>query len=111
MKKYIDTNYKFFPTMYTTVYRKELTEYMKGWNACLRSVLQQPAADVVEVKREAIKEFAEKLKQKFNVLEYEANTTRKTLAVDMVERQMDWVLHEVTTSEIDNLVKEMAGEE
>lgn len=61
-------------------------------------------------KSEAVREFAEKLKQKFNGLEYNANTTRKTLAVDVVERQMDWVLHEVTTSEIDNLVNRMYTE-
>lgn len=65
------------------------------------------AGQFTTAKPEVIKEFAEKLKQKFNVLEYEANTTRKTLATDVVKRQMDWVIHEVTTSEIDNLVNEM----
>lgn len=34
----IDKHYKYFPTPH----RKELNDYMKGWNACLRSVMQQP---------------------------------------------------------------------
>lgn len=34
----IDADSKTFPTFH----RKELNDYMKGWNACLRSVQQQP---------------------------------------------------------------------
>lgn len=34
----IDGDSKTFPTFH----RKELNDYMKGWNACLRSVQQQP---------------------------------------------------------------------
>lgn len=43
---YIDVERYSFPTLH----QKELNDYMKGWNACLKSVLQQPTADVVEVK-------------------------------------------------------------
>ena len=46
MARYIDVDRHSFPTLH----QKELNDYMKGWNACLKSVLQQPTADVVEVK-------------------------------------------------------------
>ena len=47
MARYIDADRDSFPTLH----QKELNDYMKGWNACLKSVLQQPTADVVEVVR------------------------------------------------------------
>lgn len=46
MPRYIDTEYKYFPTKYT--YNK--TQYAAGWNACLNSIAQQPTADAQEVK-------------------------------------------------------------
>ena len=47
MARYIDVDRSSFPTPH----RQELNDYMKGWNACLKSVLQQtPTADVAEVK-------------------------------------------------------------
>lgn len=64
-----------------------------------------------KLRGQAIKEFAEKLKKAFNNLEYAPNTHRKTLDLDVVKNQIDWVLHEVTTKEIDKLVKEMTGGE
>lgn len=45
---YIDTTISSFPTFH----QKETNDYMKGWNACLKSVLQQtPSVDVEEVCR------------------------------------------------------------
>lgn len=47
MARYIDIERDSFPTFH----QKELNDYMKGWNACLKSVLQQtPTSDVVGVK-------------------------------------------------------------
>ncbi len=60
---------------------------------------------------EAIKEFAERLKKSFNDLEYQANTTRKTIRIEELREQMDWVLHSVAIEDIDDLVKEMVGEQ
>lgn len=59
-----------------------------------------------KIREQAVREFAEKLKESFNKLEYVANTHRKTLDLDVVKNQIDWVLHEVTTKEIDKLAKE-----
>ena len=61
------------------------------------------------IKAEAIKEFAKRLKERFLNLEYQANTTRKTLPIAFVKDQTDWMLHEVSIETIDNLVKEMVG--
>lgn len=46
MARYIDVDKHSFPTLH----QKELNDYMKGWNTCLKSVLQQPTADYAEVK-------------------------------------------------------------
>ena len=59
---------------------------------------------------EAIKEFAEGLKNRIDNLEYTANITRKTVPVETLFTQVNWVLHEVVPETIDNLAKEMTGE-
>lgn len=41
----IDADAATFPTPH----RKEVNAYMRGWNRCLSSVLQQPAIDAVPV--------------------------------------------------------------
>lgn len=40
----IDTNSKTFPTKY----KRNDTDYAKGWNACIDSVMQQKAVDIVD---------------------------------------------------------------
>lgn len=47
-----------------------------------------------------INEFSEELVKRFNDLEYNANTLRKTIKVDELREQVDWVLHEVATNTI-----------
>ena len=60
---------------------------------------------------ETIKEFVEKLKRKFNDMEYNAQTDRKTVKIDELRERMDWVLHAVVIETIDKLKDEMVGEE
>ena len=67
--------------------------------------------DVEDTKMEAVREFAEKLKARFAALEYKANTHRKTCSVDYVDKTVNWVISEVTSMEIDNLVSEMFPEQ
>lgn len=59
------------------------------------------------VKSEAIKEFAERLKEKLNNLEYHENTDRKTVTKAKLYHVVNWVMREVVPEEIDNLVNEM----
>ena len=54
--------------------------------------------------KEGIEKFAEELIERFNDLEYNANTSRKTVKVDELREQMDWILHEV----VPNTIKEFA---
>ena len=57
-------------------------------------------------RNEAIKEFAYRLKKEFLTLEYQVNTTRKTLPIDYVKDQIKWLLQEVSIDIIDSLVEE-----
>lgn len=61
---------------------------------------------VEQIKSEAYKEFAKKLKKEFLTLEYQVNTTRKTLPIDFVKDQIKWLLQEVSIDIIDSLVEE-----
>lgn len=63
--------------------------------------------EIKEIKSEAIKEFAERLKSKVNDLEFRTKTHRKTVPTKFCDDNANWVLHECVPSEIDNLVKEM----
>ena len=53
---------------------------------------------------EVINEFVKELIKRFNDMEYNANTPRKTVKVDELRAQVDWILHEVTV----NTIKEFA---
>lgn len=64
-----------------------------------------------EAKAEAYKEFAEKAKENFLNLQYNAKTNRKTVKIEELKKQMDWILHEVAVEVLDNLLKVMVGEE
>lgn len=62
------------------------------------------------IKAEAIKEFEEILKKHIESLEYNANTPRKTITVQMLYDQINWILKEVIPKTIDEALKEMVGE-
>jgi hypothetical protein len=49
---------------------------------------------------EVINEFAEELIERFNDLEYNANTPRKTVRVDELRAQVNWILNEVVVNTI-----------
>lgn len=83
---------------------KELQEILGG-----TSKVQSQTCAVVRA--EAVREFAEKLKSKFASIEYQANTIRKTVRVDELKAQMDWILHEIVPQAIGDLVIEMTEKE
>lgn len=58
-------------------------------------------------KSEAIKEFAERLKKHIRDLDFRPNTAKKTVPTTELKTSCNWILHEVVSQEIDNLVKEM----
>ncbi len=64
-----------------------------------------------KIKAEAYKEFAEKAKEEFLNLRYNAKTDRKTVKIEELKEQMDWLLHKVAIETVENLLKEMVGKE
>ena len=68
--------------------------------------LYEEAKEVVRAK--AIKEFAERLKESISNMEYTANIKRKTVSVETLYTQVNWVFHEIVPKTIDKLVKELA---
>lgn len=79
--------------------RKEDNKLITSLNKCYETA-----------KSETVKFFAERVKESFLNLEYKANTNRKTVKVEELKEQMEWVLHTVAIEIIDNLVKEIVGE-
>lgn len=53
------------------------------------------------------KEFAERLKKYFNSLDFRVNTHRKTVSVETLHAQVEWVLRDVVIETIDAALKEM----
>jgi hypothetical protein len=60
--------------------------------------------------KQGVKDFAEMAKESFANLEYRANTHRKTVKVEELREQIDWVLHVVVPQTIDQVAKEMGVE-
>ena len=62
---------------------------------------------IVQYQRNAIEDFEERLKRRFRNLEWKANTTRKTMAIEEVKEQIQWILQDVCIETITELAKEM----
>ena len=69
-------------------------EYVYDTNAVLDSIDAQPTADVAP-RSEVAREIFGEIEAQINALEYNARTPRKTVSVDELKSQMDWVLREV----------------
>lgn len=63
-----------------------------------------------ELKSEAVKEFAERLKAKFSCMEYVIKTSRKTMPVERVKAEVDAVLQNGCLNIIDKILKEVTGD-
>lgn len=73
--------------------------------------LKECECEIEKAREQAVREFAKKLKEAFNNLAYDANTHRKALRLEVVNSQMNWVLHDVTAKEIDKLFDKMFPEQ
>lgn len=81
---------------------KEIEEnafYSKGYAQGIKNTYEVVMPD-------KLKQFAEMLKEKFNDTEYRAMTKRKTISVEELKAQMDWILHEVVIKNIYETLKE-----
>lgn len=104
---------------------KELTEEIKDLEADYDRVYEQAEADIHanmadggtschwcmdKTKADTIKMVQRVLKESFEVLEYDANINRKTVKVEELYDQVNWVLHEVVPNRIDDVVRELLEE-
>ena len=87
----------------------EIEKYKSGMIANAE-VVKTLINELKTAKSEAIKEFAERLKERLNNLEYHENSDRKTVTKTKLYNVVNWIMHEVVPDEIDNLVKEMTEE-
>lgn len=62
---------------------------------------------IQKARTEAIKEFAERLKEKFSNLEYVINSSRKTIPIQIAKAEVDAVLQNGCSNVIDSVRKEM----
>lgn len=90
---------------------KEKVESLEDYNENLLAANTALSNEILEAKHKAYKEFAEKAKEEFLNLQYNAKTDRKTAKIEELKEQMDWLLHKVAIETLDNLLKEMVGEE
>jgi hypothetical protein len=58
---------------------------------------------------EVAREIFEEIEKAISNLEYRANTPRKTVRVEELKAQVDWVLHEVVPKTIAELKKKYTG--
>lgn len=86
-------------------------EWLTGYNGNLMSANTALSEEILLAKTKAYKEFAERLKEEFLNLQYNAKTNRKTVKIEELKKQMDWLLHTVAIETLDNLLKEMVGED
>lgn len=86
-------------------------EKWEGYNENLLTANTALSNEILSAKAEAYKTFAEKLKEEFLNLQYNAKTDRKTVKIEELKEQMDWLLHKVAIETVENLLKEMTGEE
>ena len=63
-----------------------------------------------QIRNEAIKDVVEKLRKHIEALEYNLNTPRKTVPVQTLYDQVNWILKEVIPQTIDGVLKELEGD-
>ncbi len=86
-------------------------EELKAYNENLLSANVAMSCGLLDeikmAKTEAIREFAERLKENISNMEYTANVKRQTIPIETLFTQVNWVFHEIVPETIDKLVKEM----
>lgn len=81
--------------------------YDEQWTASADYLI----ANGVTIKSEITREIFEEIEKAISNLEYRANTPRKTVRVEELKAQVDWVLHEVVPKTIAELKKKYIGED
>lgn len=66
---------------------------------------------VEETKQKVAREISANIKKAISNMKYNANTTRKTVNVEELKEQVDWVLHEVVPNRISEVINQYIGGE
>ena len=59
--------------------------------------------------KKAVEDIFEEIEKKISSMQYNVKTTRKTVNVEELKEQVDWVLHEVIPNTIAELKKKYMG--
>lgn len=65
---------------------------------------------LIEVKKEVVREIFGEIEKSIVDLEYQAKTPRKTVKVEELKAQCDWILHEVIPKSLAELKKKHIGD-
>ena len=63
-----------------------------------------------QAKTEFAREIFEEIEKAISSMKYNTNTSRKTVKVEELKEQVDWVLHEVVPNRLTELKKKYTGE-
>ena len=74
----------------------------------VNSIEETPTADVVP--RAEVEEIFAEIDKRIASLEYRANTPRKTVKVEELKAQCDWILHEVIPKTLAEFKKKYIGD-
>ena len=72
-------------------------------------MVEAPIADVAP-RAEVAREIFEEIEKKISSMKYNAKTTRKTVKIEELKEQVDWVLHEVVPQTLAELKKKYTEE-
>lgn len=86
-------------------------ESLKESIECGNEVCKECQSDKDNGVKWKLKRFTQKLKESFKDTEYRAKTERKTISVEELKAQMDWILHEVVINTINETLERFIGEE
>jgi hypothetical protein len=103
---------KLNPTIILDLIRRqqeEINQFAEADKMVVETKTVKSDDDIKAIQRDAVVNFAEKLKARFAKLEYKTNTHRKTCSVDHFDKTVNWTLHDVTPMEIDSIVNELYG--
>ena len=69
-----------------------------------------PRAEIESIKTETAKKIIAEILSHLDALEYNVKTPRKTVKVEELKAQVNWVLHEVVPKTLANIEKNYEGE-
>ena len=76
----------------------------------LQRSLEYLNEETERVRADTVRKMQERVKRKIELLEYSVNIQQKTVSVDTLLKQGNWLLHEVVPDAINKIAKELLEE-